>query len=107
MKIEWCEATDRYIDRKELLHEVVPDSDSDWDNIEDCLNEKRPRFDEDMSDRSDTDDDFYSDNDIEDVSWMKCSVGESTWKVSDKGVRTSTRQRYQQRPLIYNSKNST
>ena len=106
MKIEWCEATDRYIDRKELLHEVVPDSDSDWD-IEDCLNEKRPRFDDDMSDRSDTDDDFYSDNDIEDVSWMKCSVGESTWKVSDKGVRTSTRQRYQQRPLIYNSKNST
>jgi len=80
MKIEWCEATDRYIDRKELLHEVVPDSDSDWD-IEDCFNAKRPRFDEDMSDRSDTDDDFYSDNDIDDVSWMKCSVGESTWKV--------------------------
>jgi hypothetical protein len=50
--------------------------------------------------QSDTDDDYYSDNDIEDFTWMKCCVAESTWKVTDEGVRTSTRQRYQQRPLL-------
>ncbi len=87
------------IDTNERLHDVIPDSDSDWE-IEDFLNENTSRLDEELSDRSDTDDDYYSDNDIEDLTWMNCCVGESTWKVADEGVRSSTRQRYQQRPLL-------
>ena len=106
MQIEWCKESDRYIDTTELLHQVVSDSDSDWD-IEEWSNARNPRLDEDMSDRSDTDDDFYSENDNEDVSWMQCSVDDYSSKVSDDGVRTSTRLRYQQRPLIYNIKIST
>jgi hypothetical protein len=64
------------------------------------VNEKTPRLHEEMSDRSDTDDDYYSDNDIEDFTWLKGYVAESTWKITDEGLRTSTRRRYQQRPLL-------
>jgi len=99
IKIEWCNDRQRYIDTKEPLDEVIPDSDSDWE-VEDFMNENSPREHDEMSERSDTDDDYYSDNDIEDLTWMKCCVGESTWKVTDEGVRTSTRQRYQQHPLL-------
>jgi hypothetical protein len=101
MKIEWCSETERYIDTKDPANVYSSDSDSDWE-IEDCFNERSPRFYEDMSDRSDTDDDHYSDNEVGDVSWMKYSVNEYTWKVTDEGVPTSTRPRYQQRPLISN-----
>jgi len=99
MKIEWCEDTECYIDSKEPLHAVISDSDSDWD-LEDLLNDTTSRLDQEMSDRSDTDDDYYSDNDSEDYTWIECCVAKPTWKVTDEGVRTSTRLRYQQRPLL-------
>jgi hypothetical protein len=98
-KIEWCDELQRYIDTKETLQEALSDSDSDWE-IEYFVNEKTPRLHEEMSDRSDTDDDYYSDNDIEDFTWLKGYVPESTWKITDEGLRTSTRRRYQQRPLL-------
>ncbi len=63
------------------MHEVIPDSDSDWE-IEDFLNDTTSRLDQEMSDRSDTDDDYYSDNDIEDYTWMECCVAKPTWKVT-------------------------
>ena len=81
------------------MHEVIPDSDSDWE-IEDFLNDTTSRLDQEMSDRSDTDDDYYSDNDSEDYTWMECCVTKPTWKATEEGFRTSTRRRYQQRPLL-------
>jgi hypothetical protein len=74
------------------------DSDSDWE-MEDTCNDRSTRCYESMSDRSDTEDDYYSDNAVEEVSWMQSCVDAETWKFTAAGVQKSTRIRYQQRPL--------
>jgi hypothetical protein len=67
-------------------------SDSDY-------KDKIPRVDSNMSDRGSSEDEYYSDNEVEDFSWMRSSAVEDTWKVNDEGVQTSIRARYQQRAL--------
>lgn len=98
MKIEWCPETDCYIETHEPGTLYISDSDSDYE-LNDCLIDKTTSHVDDLSNQSSSEDDCYSDNENEDLSWMMSSDVESTWKVTDEGVHRSTRVRYQQRPL--------
>jgi hypothetical protein len=52
-----------------------------------------------MDEASSDDSEYDTDNDVEDVSWMMSLGVASTWKLTDEGVRSSTRLRYQQHPI--------
>jgi hypothetical protein len=97
-KIEWCAETECYITTQDPGYEYKTDSDSDWEMMYNVDNGCTTLYDC-MDDASSDDSEYDTDNDAEDVSWMMSSGVASTWKLTDEGVRSSTRLRYQQHPI--------
>ena len=84
--------------RHELGTLYISDSESDFEPNDCCVDQTTS--DEDyVSHESSSEEDCYSDNEKEDVSWMLSSAVESTSEVRDDGVQRSKRVRFQQRPL--------
>ena len=96
--IEWCEDMDRYIVKHEADTVCNSDSDSDWseeDMTGDCIYVD----DECIADVTSDDDESCSDNAQEDDTWLYTAPVESTWMVTQDGVKSSLRSRFQQRPI--------
>jgi hypothetical protein len=74
------------------------DSESDWSE-EDMTVKYIFGDDECMADGTSDDDESCSDNDQEDVTWLLKAPVQSTWMVTQDGVQSSLRSRFQQRPI--------
>ena len=97
-KIEWCEDMDRYFVKQDADTVWNSDSESDWSE-EDMTGNHMLEDDECMADGTSDDDESCSDNDQEDVTWLLKAPVQSTWKVTQDGVQSSMRSRFQQRSI--------
>ncbi len=97
-KIEWCEDMDRYIIKQEADTVCDSDSESDW-REEDVTGNYMLGDDESMADHTSDDGESWSENEQEDVAWLLKAPVQSTWMVTQDGVQSSQRSRYQQRPI--------
>jgi hypothetical protein len=93
-KTIWNPHTDSYVYLDETDGTITTNSinepDTDWEVITQ-LNDLEVQQD---------DDDLIEDNFIEDVSWMCMNDTIETWTTTDTGAKTSTRIRYQSRPVV-------
>ncbi len=94
-KIEWCEDMDRYIVKQEADTVCNSDSDSDW-REEDVTGNYMLGDDESMADHTSDVGESCSEKELEDVTWLLKAPVQSTWMVTQDGLQSSQRSRYQQ-----------
>ena len=97
-KIEWCEDMDRYVIKQEADTVCDSDSESDWEE-DDVTGNYLLGDDDSMADHTSDDGESCSENEQEDVAWLLTAPVQSTWMVTQDGVQSSQRLRYQQRPI--------
>ena len=93
----------------------TPDSKTVWDSVRDCYVYKDDvgtvhcvDLDTDLEvmtidnakQLEEDDDDFCLEDFTEDVSWMASNVTVESWSITEAGLKTSTRIRFKNRPVI-------